>query len=140
MPSSIPFKRSFALQALLHAAHMLFNCFKTLPRHYECVNISQQLALQHSALGMPNSLDGLNALECMTDAEKLAVQALESSHQSLLPTDEAFRAIVGQAFPSIHSIQKQQQQQSDDALTSLGSDFEVVTAPDSDTSGKEGPK
>ncbi|XP_040161964.1 golgin-45 [Anopheles arabiensis] len=107
----------------------------------ECVNISQQLALQHSALGMPNSLDGLNALECMTDAEKLAVQALQSSHQSLLPTDEAFRAIVGQAFPSIHSIQKQQQQQqSDDALTSLGSDFEVVTAPDSDTSGKEGPK
>uniref|UniRef100_A0A182TUV5 3-hydroxyisobutyryl-CoA hydrolase, mitochondrial n=1 Tax=Anopheles melas TaxID=34690 RepID=A0A182TUV5_9DIPT len=91
----------------------------------ECVNISQQLALQHSALGMPNSLDGLSALECMTDAEKMAVQALQSSHQSLLPTDEAFRAIVGQAFPSIHSIQKQQQQQSDDAHISLGSDFEL---------------
>uniref|UniRef100_A0A182PNM8 Uncharacterized protein n=1 Tax=Anopheles epiroticus TaxID=199890 RepID=A0A182PNM8_9DIPT len=102
----------------------------------ECANISQQLALQHSALGMPNSLEGLKTLECMTDAEKLAVQALQNSHQSLLPTDEAFRAIVGQAFPSIHSIKQQQQQQSDDTLTSLGSDFEVVPKPDSDA--KEG--
>uniref|UniRef100_A0A182JSH8 Uncharacterized protein n=1 Tax=Anopheles christyi TaxID=43041 RepID=A0A182JSH8_9DIPT len=103
----------------------------------ECVNISQQLALQHSALGIPNSLESLKTLECMTDAEKLAVQALQNSHQSLLPTDEAFRAIVGQAFPSLHSIKQQQQ---DDALTSVGSDNEVVVKPDSDSFGKEGTK
>ncbi|XP_049276773.1 uncharacterized protein LOC125760565 isoform X1 [Anopheles funestus] len=99
----------------------------------ECVNISQQLALQHSALGMPNNLDGLKALESMTDAEKLAVQALQNSHQSLIPTDEAFRAIVGQAFPSIHSLK----QQSDASLLSMSSDFEVITKPDHDTFGED---
>uniref|UniRef100_A0A182N5K7 3-hydroxyisobutyryl-CoA hydrolase, mitochondrial n=1 Tax=Anopheles dirus TaxID=7168 RepID=A0A182N5K7_9DIPT len=94
----------------------------------ECVNISQQLALQHSALGMPDNLDGLKALESMTDAEKLAVEALQNSHQSLIPTDEAFRAIVGQAFPSIHAVK----QQSDASL-----DFELVSKPDNDTYGSE---
>uniref|UniRef100_A0A1Y9HAN4 Golgin-45 n=1 Tax=Anopheles farauti TaxID=69004 RepID=A0A1Y9HAN4_9DIPT len=94
----------------------------------ECVNIAQQLALQHSALGMPDNLDGLKALESMTEAEKLAVQALQNSHQSLIPTDEAFKAIVGQAFPSIHSIK----QQSDSSL-----DFELVIKPDNDSVGAE---
>ncbi|XP_053670741.1 uncharacterized protein LOC128721054 [Anopheles nili] len=92
----------------------------------ECVNISQQLALQHSALGMPDNLDGIKMLESMTEAEKLAVQALQSSHQSLIPTDEAFRAIVGQAFPSIHSIK--QRHQSDD--------FELITKPDCESNSE----
>uniref|UniRef100_A0AAG5CX57 Uncharacterized protein n=1 Tax=Anopheles atroparvus TaxID=41427 RepID=A0AAG5CX57_ANOAO len=97
----------------------------------ECVNISQQLALQHSALGMPDNLDGLAELEGMTEAEKLAVQALQHSNQSLVPTDDAFRAIVGQAFPSIHSIK--QQQQPDASLMSTSSDFELLTKPDGET-------
>lgn len=89
----------------------------------ECLNISQNLVL-HSGIGMPENLD-LSGLDAMTDAEKLSIevsfelistefspkinkhlcfstifQALQNSNQTLLPTDEAFRAIVGQAFPS----------------------------------------
>ncbi|XP_062535853.1 golgin-45 [Armigeres subalbatus] len=72
----------------------------------ESVNISQQLVLAHSALGMPESLE-LTGLESMCPAEKLAVQALQHSNEPLMNTDEAFRAIVGQAFPSIISIKQQ---------------------------------
>ncbi|XP_058118988.1 golgin-45 [Anopheles ziemanni] len=97
----------------------------------ECVNISQLLALQHSALGMPDNLIGLTELESMTEAEKLAVQALQHSNQSLVPTDDAFRAIVGQAFPSIHSI-RQQQYHADMSPMSTGSDFELIAKPDSE--------
>ncbi|XP_052866309.1 uncharacterized protein LOC128272524 [Anopheles cruzii] len=92
----------------------------------ECVNISQQLALQHSALGIPDSLDEwLSGLESMTDAEKLAIQALQTSNQSLVPTDDAFRAIVGQAFPSIHTTRSLQQQS--DTPPSPGDEFELIT-------------
>ncbi|XP_058059270.1 uncharacterized protein LOC131210091 [Anopheles bellator] len=85
----------------------------------ECVNISQQLALQHTALGIPDNLDKwLSGLESMTDAEKLAIQALQTSNQSLVPTDDAFRAIVGQAFPSMHQS---------DTPPSPGDEFELVT-------------
>uniref|UniRef100_A0A2M3Z437 Golgin-45 n=1 Tax=Anopheles braziliensis TaxID=58242 RepID=A0A2M3Z437_9DIPT len=105
----------------------------------ECVNIAQQLALQHPGLGIPDSLEGgLAGLESMTEAERLAVQALQCSNQALVPTDDAFRAIVGQAFPSLHSMrsmqqQPQQQQQQPDTPptpTSPGGEFELVTKTD----------
>ncbi|XP_065076163.1 golgin-45 [Ochlerotatus camptorhynchus] len=72
----------------------------------ESVNISQQLVLAHSALGMPDSLE-LTGLDPVCPAEKLAVQALQNSNEPLMNTDEAFRAIVGQAFPSIHTMKQQ---------------------------------
>ncbi|XP_058813711.1 uncharacterized protein LOC131677724 [Topomyia yanbarensis] len=83
----------------------------------ECINISQQLVLGHAALGMPEPLD-LSQLDPMCSAEKLAVQALQHSNEPLMSTDEAFRAIVGQAFPSINSM-KQHMERS-------VSDFELV--------------
>ncbi|XP_058467383.1 golgin-45 isoform X2 [Malaya genurostris] len=91
----------------------------------ECLNISQQLVLGHAALGMPEPLD-LSQLDPMCSAEKLAVQALQHSNEPLMSTDEAFRAIVGQAFPSIN-LMKQHMEQST-------SDFELVEKP-SDNSG-----
>ncbi|XP_050087499.1 golgin-45 isoform X2 [Anopheles aquasalis] len=100
----------------------------------ECVDIAQQLALQHPGLGIPDSLEGgLAGLETMTEAERLAVQALQCSNQALVPTDDAFRAIVGQAFPSLHSMRSMQQQQPDQTPptpTSPGGEFELVTKTD----------
>lgn len=64
----------------------------------ECLNISQQIVL-HSGIGMPDNLN-LNHLSNITEAEKLAMEALENVSQPLMSTDEAFKAIVGQAFPS----------------------------------------
>lgn len=64
----------------------------------ENLNISQQLVL-YSGIGMPENLN-LYGLDSTTDAEKLAVQALQNSNQPLMSTDEAFKAIVGQAFSS----------------------------------------
>lgn len=64
----------------------------------ENLNISQQLVL-YSGIGMPENLN-LHGLDSTTDAEKLAVQALQNSNQPLMATDEAFKAIVGQAFSS----------------------------------------
>ncbi|XP_059612145.1 uncharacterized protein LOC132258718 [Phlebotomus argentipes] len=70
----------------------------------ECLNISQQLVL-HSGVGMPEDLN-LDNLEPMTEAESAAIKALQNSNQPLMSTDEAFRAIVGQAFPSILAMRK----------------------------------
>ncbi|XP_055587183.1 uncharacterized protein LOC129739704 [Uranotaenia lowii] len=72
----------------------------------ESLNISQQLVLAHSAMGMPEPLK-LAGLETTCPAEKLAIQALQNSNEPLMSTDEAFRAIVGQAFPSMNSIKQQ---------------------------------
>lgn len=76
----------------------------------ESVNISQQLVLAHPALGMPEPLN-LSELDPMCPGEKLAVQALQHSNEPLMSTDEAFRAIVGQAFPSIHQMRQHMEQQ-----------------------------
>lgn len=73
----------------------------------ESVNLSEQLVLAHSALGMPEPLE-LTGLDTMCPAEKLAVQALQHSNEPLMNTDEAFRAIVGQAFPSINTMKHHQ--------------------------------
>lgn len=85
----------------------------------ESVNISQQLVLAHSAFGMPVSLE-LTGLDPMCPAEKMAVQALQNSNEPLMNTDEAFRAIVGQAFPSIHTMNQHAMSQPQ------GGDFELV--------------
>ncbi|XP_053698178.1 uncharacterized protein LOC128745185 [Sabethes cyaneus] len=69
----------------------------------ESVNISEQLVLAHPALGMPEALD-FTGLDPLCAAEKLAIQALQHSNEPLMSTDEAFRAIVGQAFPAIPSM------------------------------------
>lgn len=65
----------------------------------ECLNISENLVL-HSGIGMPANLD-LNGLDMTTTAEKLAVEALQHSNKTLMSTDEAFKAIVDQAFPTV---------------------------------------
>lgn len=65
----------------------------------ECLNISENLVL-YSGIGMPANLD-LNGLDSTTAAEKLAIEALLNSNQALMSTDEAFKAIVDQAFPII---------------------------------------
>uniref|UniRef100_A0A7G3B2P7 Golgin-45 n=1 Tax=Lutzomyia longipalpis TaxID=7200 RepID=A0A7G3B2P7_LUTLO len=70
----------------------------------ECVNISQQLVL-HSGVGMPEEIN-LDNLEPFTEAENAAIKALQNSNQPLMSTDEAFKAIVGQAFPSILAMRK----------------------------------
>lgn len=72
----------------------------------ECLNITQQLVLHAGRNGMPVPLD-LGRLDATTGAEKLALQALASPEGPMLHqqqqheqrTDEAFRAVVGQAFP-----------------------------------------
>lgn len=65
----------------------------------ECLNISENLVL-HSGIGMPANLE-LNGLDMTTPAEKLAVEALQHSNKTLMSTDEAFKAIVDQAFPTV---------------------------------------
>ncbi|XP_055697739.1 golgin-45 [Phlebotomus papatasi] len=79
----------------------------------ECCNISQQLVL-HSGVGMPEDLN-LENLEPLTPAEGAAIKALQNSNQPLMSTDEAFRAIVGQAFPSILAMRKDSTAKEDDA-------------------------
>lgn len=63
----------------------------------ECLNLSECLAL-NSGIGMPSNLD-LNGLETMTDPEKLAIEALQTSNQPLMASDQAFKAVLDQAFP-----------------------------------------
>jgi len=69
----------------------------------ECLAISQQMIL-HSGIGMPVAID-LSGLDSMTPAEKNAVEALQSSNEPLMATDDAFRAVVGQAFSSFRPIE-----------------------------------
>ena len=85
----------------------------------ESINISQRLVLGHSALGMPEPLD-LTGLDPTCEGEKLAVQALQHSNEPLMSTDEAFRAIVGQAFPSTAQMRQHAEQ---------AGDFELVEKP-----------
>lgn len=87
----------------------------------ESVQISQQLVLAASALGMPEPLN-LSHLDPTCPAEKLAIQALQHSNQPLMSTDEAFRAIVGQAFPSIAQMRQH-------AEHAAAGDFELVEKP-----------
>lgn len=64
----------------------------------ENVSLSQHLALQNtSKVGMPNDLN-LNGLETMTEGEKLALQALETSDEPLISTEELLKTILGQNF------------------------------------------
>lgn len=64
----------------------------------ECLNISEQLVL-HSGIGMPENLD-LTHLDVTTESEKLAIDAIQYSNQTLMSSDEAHKAVVHQAFPS----------------------------------------
>lgn len=65
----------------------------------ECLNISEQLVL-HSGIGMPENLD-LAHLDAVTESEKMAIDAIQFSNQSLvLSSDAAHKAVVDQAFPS----------------------------------------
>lgn len=64
----------------------------------ECLNISEQLVL-HSGIGMPENLD-LTHLDAVTESEKMAIDAIQFSNQSLISSDAAHKAVVDQAFPS----------------------------------------
>lgn len=87
----------------------------------ETLNITQQLVLRHSSVGMPsqNRFDGL---ESQTDAEKLAIEQLQNQNQNLLATDEALKAVVGQAFPVILSMKQENEK-------SVERDFEIIEKP-----------
>lgn len=63
----------------------------------ECLNISEQLVL-HSGIGMPDNLD-LSHLDTTTESEKLAIDAIQHSNQTLVSSDAAHKAVVDQAFP-----------------------------------------
>lgn len=65
----------------------------------ECLNISDNLVL-HSGIGMPSNLE-LSGLETSTESEKLAINALQHSNQSLMSGDAAFKAVLDQAFPVV---------------------------------------
>lgn len=67
----------------------------------ECLNISEQLVL-HSGIGMPENLD-LTHLDSITESEKMAIDAIQYSNQSLISSDAAHKAVVDQAFPPTHS-------------------------------------
>lgn len=72
----------------------------------ECLNMSEQLVL-HSGIGMPENLD-LSHLTNITESEKLAIDAIEHSNQSLVCSDAAQKAVVDQAFPPTkHSVETQ---------------------------------
>lgn len=64
----------------------------------ECLNISEKLVL-HSGIGMPANLE-LNDLDTTTESEKLAIEAIQFSNQSLISSNDAVKAVVDQAFPS----------------------------------------
>lgn len=66
----------------------------------ECLNISEQLVLHHSGIGMPDNLD-LSHLDITTESEKLAIDAIQNSNQNLVSSDAAHKAVVHQAFPPI---------------------------------------
>lgn len=74
----------------------------------ECVNIGQQLTLVNNSVGMPEDLH-LEALDNLTNAEKLAIAALEITQQNLVTTDDPFKAVVGQAFPSMVAMREQRE-------------------------------
>lgn len=64
----------------------------------ECLNITQGLVLHAGVGGMPQPIQ-LNGLDSTTAAEKMALQALATTDEQLIQTEDAFRAIIGQAFP-----------------------------------------
>lgn len=68
----------------------------------ECLNISEQLVL-HSGIGMPGNLE-LDALDASTQSEKMAIDAIEQSGKTLISSDAALKAVVGQAFPQTQKI------------------------------------
>lgn len=66
----------------------------------ECLNISEQLVLHSgTGMGMPENLD-LTHLDAVTESEKMAIDAIQFSNQSLISSDAAHKAVVDQAFPS----------------------------------------
>lgn len=84
----------------------------------EMMNISQQMVLQSGKIGMPATLQ-LQSLDPSTTAEKLAMEALQNLHQPLMSTDEAFKAIVEQAFPTINAMKNERERE-------LEKDYDVI--------------
>lgn len=65
----------------------------------ECLNLSQQMTLNSDGIGMPNTnLNQLKNLEQLTEAEKMAVEALQTNNRPLQDTELAYRAVMDQAF------------------------------------------
>lgn len=63
----------------------------------ENLSISQNLSLKHNQLGMPRVIN-LQGLDTLTEAEKLAVQAMETTKEPLISTDELLKAVMGQSL------------------------------------------
>ncbi|CAO1437032.1 unnamed protein product [Diamesa serratosioi] len=95
----------------------------------EMVNISQQMVLQSGKIGMPAALQ-LQSLDPSTNAEKLALEALQNLHQPLMSTDEAFKAIVGQAFPTINAMKNDRERE-------LEKDYVVIGNTETSELGKK---
>lgn len=82
----------------------------------ENVSLSQHLALQNtSKVGMPNDLN-LNGLETMTEGEKLALQALETTNEPLISTDELLKTILGQNFMLMQQQKKAQEEKKNETV------------------------
>lgn len=63
----------------------------------ECLNITDQMVLHTGGVGMPGSLNLKCGLGSMTEQEKYAKQALATTNNQLMSTEEASIAIVDQA-------------------------------------------
>lgn len=86
----------------------------------ENVSLSQHLTLQNtSKVGMPIELN-LNGLETMTEGEKLAIQALKTSHEPLISTDELLKTILGQNFILMQQQKRAQEDKSEETMTEQG--------------------
>lgn len=84
----------------------------------ESLNIITQMALEHSSLGIPE-IKRFDNLETLTDTEKRALEQLQKSCENLISTDDALKAIVGQAFPVILSMKQNSEKD-------IEKDFEII--------------
>lgn len=106
------------IKFLSNTKDLTLNSSNVMDLTAEMMNISQQMVLQSGKIGMPATLQ-LQSLDPSTTAEKLAMEALQNLHQPLMSTDEAFKAIVGQAFPTINAMKNERERE-------LEKDFEVI--------------
>ncbi|XP_063703117.1 golgin-45 [Culicoides brevitarsis] len=82
----------------------------------ENLSLSQHLALKSTAKGgLPNEID-FAGLETLTEGEKLGIQALETTKEPLISTDELLKTILGQNF----MLMQQQKKAQDENLVDPG--------------------
>lgn len=62
----------------------------------ECLNITQQMALNSGKIGLPHS-SNFEQLDTLTESEKFAITALKESNEVNAYTEEAFKAVCSKA-------------------------------------------